>query len=513
MKKIAFIDLGSNSVRFVIMAIDESNFSYRLIHQQKEAIRLSEGLSDKNILTKAAIARALYALKSFAKIATQIKVDQTIAVATAAVRLAKNGKDFIKQVFKETGFNLNCISGKEEARLGYLGVINTMHLKDFVLFDLGGASIEVTLVKNRKIYKSRSFPMGALTLTEKFKQKKELRPNDIKCLQKYIINFFNEEPWLKQVNLPLVGIGGTVRNIAKIHQRKHNYPIHKLHNYELSSEDITKLLNSISSKTLAERKKIPGLSTERADIIIPGIHIIKELMDYTNSQKLYISGCGLREGLFFDFYGKKYNNGNCLHDDVLIESTENYLYNLNIYDFQHNNFVRQYSKILFDQLAPLHNASPRIKKLLEIAAMLHDAGKAVNYYSHARHSTYITLNAPIYGLTHHEQALCAFIAGFSHGNKSKLQKAFISSKLLSANDWKLVRKIALILAIVEELDESHDQSVLRIQTKIAKDSVQLIIHLSKDRNMPPYTSLMEKLKKQFKKEYKKQLEIKINYAK
>lgn len=512
MKKIAFIDLGSNSVRFVIIAINEIDNSFKLIHQQKEAIRLSEGLSENNILSPQAMDRALFALRTFSKIAKHMDVYETISVATAAVRLAKNGQAFIKKVYEETGFKLKAITGEDEAKYGYLGVVNTMQFSDFVLFDLGGASIEITLVKNRKIQKIRSFPMGALTLTEKFKPKKELRPQDVLALRKHIQALFAEEDWLKDLSLPLIGIGGTVRNIGKMDQRKRNYPIHKLHNYELSSKAIKDLLEEISTKNLAQRKKVPGLSSERADIIIPGIHIINELLIYTNASSLFVSGCGLREGLFYDYYGKNYLNGKSIRDDVLIDSAENYLATMQLCEFDHVNFVRKLADDLYTQIKPLHKCKERMRKLLDAAAILHDTGKKINYYSHARHSIYIALNAPIYGLSHQEQAICAFIAGFSHGTKSKTPKAFLSSKLLTSADWKRLRKISILLAIAEALDDSYQQSIINIKTKITDDVVTIYIKAKDDYNLGVFSLSAQKIKKQFYKEYKLKLRFEFSLS-
>lgn len=513
MKKIAFIDLGSNSVRFVIMGINAIDNSFKLIHQQKEAIRLSEGLNENNELTEEAIKRALFALRTFAKIAKHLDVEETIAVATAAVRLAKNGKDFIAKVYEETGFKINCITGEEEAKYGYLGVINTMDLNDFVLFDLGGASIEITLVKDREIQNTHSFPMGALTLTEKFKHKKELRPQDVEALCKYIRELFAEQKWLKDVNLPLVGIGGTVRNIGKMDQRKRNYPIHKLHNYELSHSALEILLDELSQKNLSQRKKMSGLSAERADIIIPGIHIINELFKYSKGTTLFVSGCGLREGLFYDYYSQKYCEGRNIREDVLIDSAENFLATMQMDYNVHVKFVRDLANKMFTQWQKIHKCDERMRKLLEVAAILHDSGKSVNYYSHAVHSAYVVLNAPIYGLSHQEQAICAFLAGFSHGIKSKIPKGFLNSQLLTNHDWKIIRRVSLILAIAESLDESLEQGIIDINTKISDDIVTLNIDAKEDYNVGLFSLSLQKLRKQFNKEYKRDLVVNFNLVK
>lgn len=285
MKRIAFIDLGSNSVRFVIYEISKTG-SYRLIYQEKNSVRLSENMWGSQKLTNEAMERSLRSLKAFVHMAEAMEVDTIKAVATAAVRLAKNGDIFIKTVKEQTGLDLECIAGEEEARLGFLGVINTIGLKDFIIFDLGGASTEVTLVRDRHITEVISLPIGALTLTGTYQKGEEYTPKELEKMTKAVRNVIKEHTWLRNVKLPLLGIGGTARNIAKMDQRKLSYPIIKLHNYEIPYHRFHEIFEDVKGKSLEERKKISGLSSERADIIIAGLTIVEELFNpFTNIMK------------------------------------------------------------------------------------------------------------------------------------------------------------------------------------------------------------------------------------
>lgn len=506
MKRIAFIDLGSNSVRFVVSEIS-NNGSYKLIYQQKESIRLSEGMWQENKLTEASIARALRTLRGFAQMAVAMEVNRTVAVATAAVRLAQNGAAFLKQVHKETGITIKCISGEEEARLGFLGVANTIDLDDFILFDLGGASIEVTLVKHRTIQKSHSFPMGALTVTGQFQSGRDMSSDEFTAMNHYIQATFAEKKWLKNAKLPIIGIGGTIRNLGKMDQRKINYPISKLHNYELPLDHLHMMFHDIVGKSLSQRRKISGLSTDRADIIVAGIAIISNLLNFTKAPTLRVSGCGLREGLFYDYYGKFFAKGNTLVDDILYNSAENFLRTLHNESFDHVRYVTELTDSLFRQWMPLHKLPHRLGRLLHVAALLHDSGKDINYYSHARHSAYMILNTNLYGLTHREQALCAFMAAFSHGVNAKMPQQFKSSHLLSNEDWSMVRKASLILGLAEAIDENHQQSVVYTETFIENSVVRVVLHVKPNTKTDFFNLLVEKLQRQFKKDYGRTLVI------
>lgn len=504
MKRVSFIDLGSNSVRFVIIEIND-NGSYQLIYQQKESIRLSENMWEKNRLTEEAIERAILTLKGFAHMAEAMDSHEIYAVATAAVRLAKNGDDFIRIVKERTGIDLECIDGSEEAFLGFLGVVNTIGLEDFILFDLGGASIEITLVNNRKVKQSVSLPMGALTLTGKFQKGEEMSDKERKTLLSYIQEILGKEKWLKNKQLPLVGIGGTVRNLAKIDQRAHNYPIAKLHNYELTYERLDEIYDMVCDKTLEQRRKIAGLSVERADIIIAGTALIRELMQFVDANTIRVSGCGLRDGMFYRYYGQHYMNPSGIIDNILTHSAENVLLGMVQCDLIHAKYITNLMTMLYDQWNAQYQWGDRMRELIQVAALLHDLGKSINYYGHARHSAYLIVNSNLYGLSHREQAICAFIAANSHGANNKFIKSSPYGHLLSTEDKAMLTQVSLMLALAEAIDESHEQSAVLVDTDFNDKTITITVWKKPGGNTSMAEVVINKLIKQCKKDFKKNL--------
>jgi len=504
MKRVSFIDLGSNSVRFVIIEINK-NGSYQLIYQQKESIRLSENMWEKNRLTDEAIDRAILTLKGFAHMAKAMESEEIYAVATAAVRLAKNGDDFIRIVKERTGINLECIDGSEEAFLGFLGVVNTIGLEDFILFDLGGASIEITLVKSRKIKQSVSLPMGALTLTGEFQKGDEMSEKERKSLISYIQDMLSKEKWLKNKQLPLVGIGGTVRNLAKIDQRAHNYPIAKLHNYELTYERLDEIYDMVCNKSLEQRRKIAGLSVERADIIIAGTALIRELMQFVDANTIRVSGCGLRDGMFYRYYGEHYLNPDGIIDNILMHSTQNVLLGMVQCDLIHAKYITNLATMLFDQWNLVYQWGERARELIQVAALLHDLGKSINYYGHARHSAYLIVNSNLYGLSHREQAICAFVAANSHGANNKFIKSSPYGHLLSTDDKTMIAQVSLILALAEAIDESHEQSAVLVNSDFTDKDITVTVWKKPGGNTSMAEVVINKLIKQCKKDFKKNL--------
>ena len=502
MEKLAIIDLGSNSIRFVVMQITD-NQSYSLLYQEKEAIRLGHGLNQTGALSEDGIQRALTCLHVYKHIMTVLGIKECRAVATAAVRNASNGEEFLKRVNDETGITMNIITGEREAYLGYLGVINTIAMKDFLLFDLGGASVEMTLVQDGENIHSISLPIGAVTLTEKFNTQGNPDEEAIAACLKYIRKKMNEVEWLPHINLPIIGIGGTARNIAKIDQRATNYELSKLHNYIMPLDHFENIFETLSTHSSANRKKIPGLSSDRSDLIVAGAAVIKAIFDVTGSSEMVVSGCGLREGLFFEYYASYCNLPSPRFDDILDFSVNNFLGTLNgfILNKDHYDQVTRIATQLFDELQPLHGYGERERLLLQTAARLHDVGKIVNFYDHARHSAFMISQAPLYGLTQIEQILTGFIAGFHHGISRKILRAYRYDHMASADDWVMIRKLSTILALAEASDLTYEQIVTDVDVTMAENVAVVILSTKPDSTYNAADYEMKQLNKQFKKEF------------
>lgn len=501
MKKLAIIDMGSNSIRFVVMQIADNN-SYTLLFQEKEAIRLGHGLSQTGVISEQGIERAMTCLHVYKHIMEVMQIKDCEAVATAAVRNASNGAAFLQRINEETGITMQIISGEREAQLGYLGVINTIALKDFLIFDLGGASVEMTLVKDGEIAHSISVPMGAVTLTERFGTQGNPDTKALSACTQYIREHLEEIPWLKNINLPIVGIGGTARTFGKMDQRLTNYEFAKLHNYILPLDHFLNLYREVTTRSAANRKKLSGLSAERSELIVAGAAVIKAIFDLTGSDHLVVSGCGLREGLFYEYYAACRSLPSPRFDDILDSSIDNFLGTLQgVINKEHYDQVTRLALILFDQLQPLHGYGKRERRLLETAARLHDVGKLINYYNHARHSAFMIAHAPLYGLTQVEQIIAGFIAGFHHGISRKIVRAYRYANMPSEADWVMIRKLAIILALAEASDVTYEQIVKDAEVTMAENVAVLILTTTPGATYNAADYEMKQLTKAFKKEF------------
>ena len=473
MQRIAIIDIGSNSARLVISHIYK-NGAYNMVYNQKEALRLSQKVDGQNLLTEEAFTSTIDTMRSFAHMCKIYQADKTIAVATAAIRNASNGGELVAKVAELTGIQLHIISGNTEAYISYLGVINTLDVKNGIIFDLGGGSTELILFKNRKILESVSLPLGAVNTTGMFNIRNEMPSNVYNDLNAFIMSRLSQYPWLKQNNLPLIGVGGTARTLAKIMQRAKKYPATKIHNYAYPVQTFRSFFNKLRLTNLEQRKKISGLSTERSDIILAGSSIISCLLEATGAKKLITSGCGLREGLFYDYYSKS-NNVPLIAKNILERSRENTL-RLFESDTGHAHHITKLALAMFDGWMELHKVRKSYRRLLETAALLHDIGITINFYSHARHSAYMIQNAKLFGLTHKEQIITSAIAGWHNGVSKNYFKSRFYKEMLTESNWKLINKLALLLALAESLDYSEMRMVHTLTPSFNKKNAVLTIH-------------------------------------
>ncbi|MCT2881319.1 Ppx/GppA family phosphatase [Lentilactobacillus buchneri] len=301
MKNLAVIDLGSNSVRMTISRISDDG-TYETVAQEKEYVRLSENMGVEKILQPEAIERTIGALKNFKTIYSKLDHLNIVAVATAAVRQATNQKQFLKRVKNDIGINLNVISGTREAYYDYVGVSETLPATNAVIIDTGGASAEIVLVQNGKVSNLISIPIGSVTLSSKFDLVDDIAATEVFKAMIFVNKIFQSVWWLRNgLNLPIIGLGGSNRTLAKINRRFNNLlDTNDIHGYQLRDDAINETFERIIGMNLDERKKVPGINKERADIIVGGLIPVILLMNYLDSDRIMFSTSGLREGILFE---------------------------------------------------------------------------------------------------------------------------------------------------------------------------------------------------------------------
>ncbi|USS87068.1 Ppx/GppA family phosphatase [Fructilactobacillus cliffordii] len=302
MENFVIIDIGSNSVRMAIYEIDAAG-NYHEVKRMKNDARLSEGMGANNILQFSAMKRTIAALHRFQTEYEQFPNVVVRAIATAAVRQAQNQADFLRSIKDELGIEVRVLSGNQEAYFDYEGVVDRIKAHDFVLMDIGGASVEIVHVRNRKAINYVSLPTGAVKTTERFHLQNQVTAANFFAAQQHIIEQFSKIGWLGHpAHYPIVLIGGAARTLARINRRRQHFRrVDEIQNYQLTRKQVERTMQELLSKKLAERQQINGLESDRADVIIGGLINLTTVMDFIDSKRVIFSDGGVREGVINEY--------------------------------------------------------------------------------------------------------------------------------------------------------------------------------------------------------------------
>ncbi len=468
MERIAIIDLGSNTARLVIADLFADNH-YMVVDELKENVRLGQDMERDGFLKPQRIAETIKTLKMFKKLCDARSVDRILAVGTAAVRRAKNQNSFLDEIRVSCNITVKVLTEEEEALLVYRGVINSMDIPKGLILEIGGGSTKIIYYNRRNVLGYANLPFGAVTLTDLFAG--DPKPEEA---AKHVEEFFTEHlkklSWLKDIDpeTQMIGVGGSFRNLFKINKLIRKYPLDTAHNYKFATEDFDTIYDTLKVLDVDKRKKIKGLSPTRADIMPAALAIVHSFLEYMNITQFTIGGCGLREGLMV-------NQAMPITQEKPVSDVLNY--SLDRYvrfygcDPRHVEHVLLLSAQLFKQLRVLHKYSRQYLKILKIAASMHDCGERVKFDSHAKHSCYTILNARLYGATHREIVLAAFVAGCHNKEDIPMNEWLKYKDVVLEEDLEAVKKLGVLLRIAESLDRTHCGVVENINCDVLGDSV------------------------------------------
>lgn len=306
MENLAIVDLGSNSARMAITEIAPDG-RFREIKRVKENTRLSEGMGREKLLQEPAMNRTIEALKRFKHLYEEVPNVKVRAITTAAVRQARNRQEFLDRVQREVGIKLQVLSGKKEAYYDYLGVIRTLKLNHCLILDVGGASCELVLVQQRQARDLISIPVGAVNLSEQFHLNGYVRSADLFRAQVAMNDRLKKIPWMRYATrVPIVLLGGANRTLARMAwSYHHRYHRRSIHGYQLSARAVYATYRELLNRNLAQRKKMPGLEPERADIIVGGMLPLISLLQRNSDGRVIFSESGVREGIITEYVNQR----------------------------------------------------------------------------------------------------------------------------------------------------------------------------------------------------------------
>jgi exopolyphosphatase/guanosine-5'-triphosphate,3'-diphosphate pyrophosphatase len=514
-KKLAAIDIGTNSFHLIIVSLKEDG-DFEIIDREKEVIRLGEGSGgDIKIIKEDAQLRAIQTLKRFKGIADS---HQAIikAVATSAVRESQNKLEFIKRVFEQTGIEIETISGNEEARLIYLGVLRAVPIyeKKILVIDIGGGSTELLVGEKGNTLYSTSLKLGAVRLTQRFFPNYDIDTDSINACRKMVeLELINVAESIKVIGFDLcVGSSGTIMSTGLMIEAFKKGRVQEgaiLNNYEFIKKDFSVVRDEVlGRKTPARRKKIPGLDVKRADIIPAGIIILDEIINLFDSKRMTISGYALREGIIIDTLNKIIDDRPKLKlNDIRKNSVMN-LAKACRYNLDHCQHVASLALSLFDQLQVLHNLEPVCREYLEYAAILHDIGYHISASNHHYHSLYIIKNSELLGFNENEINIIAHTARYHRKSHPKVShEDFI---LLPEKTQIIIKKLASILRVTDALDRIHKKVVKSFKVIINDDTVVLKIENETKTSLEIELWNLERRKTLFEEVFKRKLMIENN---
>ncbi|GEP84466.1 putative exopolyphosphatase [Staphylococcus piscifermentans] len=473
MKRIGLIDIGSNTIRLVVFEYDKET-GLSEIQNIKTPARLSQYLEDDLTMNQEGIDVLIDSLESFKKVADAYKVDELHPIATAAIRQSKNRDDILKQTKKKLGIKISIVPELDEAFYGFYAIINSTDIENGLSVDIGGGSTEVTLFKDKELIHSHSFPFGVVTLTRKFFGDKAHDDKDaIKKMQKFLEKEFSALSWINNQKVALVGVGGSARNTARIHQSEVSYPIGGVHCYSMSGKDLDQVFALIKESSRDDLTNLDGLSRDRVDIILPAVAVFKALFKQVDATQFTFSRKGLREGYVMNHLNQKYPDA---FDRFNVQDRA--LYQLsNAYKHEQAGAEQRVvlARDLLEQLTELDtiSLSDKEKRLFEQAAYVYYLGRFIDSDSGSQHTYYIISNSMIDGFNHHDRVKLAMMASFK--NKSLLKFYNNETGWLDSDELSDLQSLGGIIKFIDALNVSHTNPVKRVELE-KKDKDHYILN-------------------------------------
>lgn len=484
---IAAIDMGTNSLHMVVVRIDPTLPAFTIIDREKDTVRLGERDSATGKLKSEVMARAIATMRRFQEIANSLDAEEIIAVATSAVRESPNGRIFLQQIADELGIHANLISGPEEARRIYLGVLSGMEFnyEPHIIIDIGGGSTELILGNGDEPLALTSTKVGAVRLTEDFVKTDPISDKEFQYLKAYIrgtlVRAVDELRFqLQPGESPrLVGTSGTIETLATIdaEERLGEAPS-PLMGYELSFKDLKELVDRLRKLSYEERLDISGMSDRRAEIILAGALILQEAMNMLDMQSVTICERALREGIIVNWmlgHGlieDKLRYQSSVRERSVMKIGQKYQDNLDS-----SERIASFALSLFDQTQGiLHQWGSAERELLWAAAILHNCGVYISHSSHHKHSYYLIRNAEFLGYTETDIEIIANLARY-HRKSAPKKKHENYANLPGKEDRRMVRELSALLRLAVGLDRRQIGAIADIRCDYKQKSRELHLKL------------------------------------
>jgi exopolyphosphatase/guanosine-5'-triphosphate,3'-diphosphate pyrophosphatase len=466
--RVACVDMGSNAIRFVASEFANEG-EYSVLASERRPVRLGHGVYLSGRLDEGAMNAAVGALVDFRSEMDRLGIEHLRAVATSAVRESNNGDDFVARVLEESGIELERISGSEEARLVHKAVATRVPLgnRRWLLVDLGGGSVEVSLVDQHGSIWSESHTMGSVRLLEELTEAGADPGRFRRLLEEYISVLRVPEGATGSQLGGYIATGGNIETLAKLG----GYP---------SEEGVTTLpldtlrgvIDRLARMSFRERVDELGLREDRADVVLPAALVYDRLGVLCEADEIIVPHVGIKEGVLYDIVSRLVR----YHDHVDRQSREILssavtLGRKYLFDEAHCRHVGELALKIFDQTRQLHELPAESRKVLHAAGLLHDIGQFVSYKGHHKHSLYLISHSELPNFSDREMMLVANVARYHRKAHPSPHHHFYTA--LEEKDQEVVTRLAAILRLADSLDREHLQRIRDLTVRISNRDVTL----------------------------------------
>ncbi|MEO5987305.1 MAG: Ppx/GppA phosphatase family protein [Candidatus Eisenbacteria bacterium] len=482
--RIAAIDIGTNSIHMVIAeSVRQTEFA--VLDREREVVQVGRGSFEAGRLKGEAVRRTVAALRRFVQLARRHQVDRILCTATAAVREASNGGEFLRAARSASGVSPRVIPAEEEGRLIYLATRAALQLdaRPSLIVDIGGGSAQLVVADRERLHQVVSVPLGSLRLTETLLSHDPPTPRELSSLQRHIrkqLRFaFRSIGEVKPVSV--FGSSGAIHALAQVaNWNERGEGIRQINGHVITAASLERQVKRLWRMSEAQRERLPGLDARRAEIIVPGGLVLLEVLRQARVDQITLSDFGVREGLVTDWLERHAREVKALGpiEDLRIRSALGLLARFGA-DGPHPRHVAKLALRLFDELRAAHGLDETERELLHYAALLHDVGSVVGYDGHAQHSAYIIRHGALRGLDEAEVEVVASVARY-HGKPRPRRGGNADYASLSKGTRRMVKWLSAMLRIAEGLDRSHYQLIRDLRVVRRGKCVSVLVMARRD---------------------------------
>lgn len=472
------VDIGSNAIRMQVIEVRGAGVPHAILDTRREPVRLGQDVFLTGAIPEATIRKAVSALRSFRAACDRWQVRGVRAVATSALRESANRDTIVRRIERETRIRVEVISGTEEAYLLVRGVEARVDLSEgrSMLVDVGGGSVEVTLVENGQIAVSESYRLGAVRLLEALRRDARGGKDAgfLALLDQYVGSLdqrIGDRLGSGRIDR-FIATGGNIETLGDLAARE--APLRETGGVEaIPRKTLADWIQRLARLSYAERVEQLGLAPDRADVVLPAAVVYYRLAEVARVEKLLIPRVGLRDGLVREVVAGHLETAQAADRRETVLAGASALARKYHADMAHAEKVRELAVSLFDQTSPLHGLGAEERVLLEAAALLHDIGGFVSAASHHKHAHYLIRSSDLVGLSESEREIVALAARYHR--RSHPKRTHLEFQQRTREERARVLRIAGILRLADALDREHQTKVAGVEVRIGRQHLDLVL--------------------------------------